>query len=322
MIREKWLSGLQVTTVQTSCSLSGVATQLGDYAPGQLSRAINTPQRNAVVVKAHATLAAGRRSTVVFAVDMAHAEDLRCEFVNSGTRAETVLSTTRAADRERILDGFRAGEFPVLVNCGILTEGTDIPTIDCVMMARPTRSTVLFQQMIGRGMRLSPGKDNCLVIDFVDSFKRTASQITIPTLLGLNPSTVFDNADVLAAVRGGVNTPQPTDESDESPEKQLVRSFEQHLAAVEPSAEMEQLGFKPHVHLNPLRFFEIGECPAGMDPAEYTRQLDCVSSGATWKLREMSPYAWVCVGPNQYLVVVSTRTVRVVYNAATQKWNG
>ncbi|KAJ2764610.1 DEAD DEAH box helicase, partial [Coemansia nantahalensis] len=297
MIHEKWLSGLRVTTVRTSCSLSGVPTQAGDFAPSHLSRAVNTKERNGAVVRAHAALAAGRRCTVVFAVDMAHAKSLCRAFVDSGTHAETVLSTTRTADRERILDEFRAGRLPVLVNCGILTEGTDIPTIDCVIMARPTRSTVLFQQMIGRGMRLSPGKKNCLVIDFVDSFKRAASQITIPTLLGLSPSTVLANADVVSAASGATGATVPVDECEPSPQQKLVRSFERHLASLDPSGAMDalkQLGFKAHVHLNPLRFFELGECPDGLNPAAYCRQLDCASSGATWKLREISRYAWVC----------------------------
>lgn len=74
--------------------------------------------------------------------------------------------------------------FPI----AILTEGTDIPCVDCILLARPTRSATLFQQMFGRGLRLFPGKENCLVIDFVDNFKRTGTDglITVPTLLGLD----------------------------------------------------------------------------------------------------------------------------------------
>lgn len=75
---------------------------------------------------------------------------------------------------------------------GILTEGTDIPRIDCILMARPTRSSVLFQQMFGRGMRLYPGKQDCTVIDFVDNFERAgrAGLVTFPSLMGLDPRQV------------------------------------------------------------------------------------------------------------------------------------
>lgn len=70
----------------------------------------------------------------------------------------------------------------------ILTEGTDIPRVDCILLARPTKSSILFQQMFGRGLRLFPGKEDCLLIDFVDNFKKSGSAglVTIPTLLGLS----------------------------------------------------------------------------------------------------------------------------------------
>ena len=86
----------------------------------------------------------------------------------------------------------------MLVNCGIFTEGTDIPNIDCILLARPTRSRNLLVQMIGRGMRLSPGKTDCHVIDMIASVK-THGVVTTPTLFGLDPNEVVskETADVL-----------------------------------------------------------------------------------------------------------------------------
>lgn len=80
-----------------------------------------------------------------------------------------------------------------------MTEGTDIPIVDCILLTRPTKSTTLFQQMFGRGLRLFPGKEDCLVIDFEDNFadKGKHSLITIPTLLGLNVSSVVEDQDIL-----------------------------------------------------------------------------------------------------------------------------
>ena len=80
----------------------------------------------------------------------------------------------------------------VFISLGILTEGTDIPIIDCILMARPTKSTVLFQQMFGRGVRLYPGKKDCLVIDFVDNFSKSGCEglVTFPTLMGLDYKTL------------------------------------------------------------------------------------------------------------------------------------
>lgn len=86
----------------------------------------------------------------------------------------------------------------MLVNCGIFTEGTDIPNIDCILLARPTRSRNLIVQMIGRGMRLSPGKKDCHVIDMIGSVKAQGVMST-PTLFGLDPNEIVthETADTL-----------------------------------------------------------------------------------------------------------------------------
>lgn len=81
-----------------------------------------------------------RKSTLVFCVDIAHVTEMTNTFRKYGIDARFVTSLTPKEDRSRLLDDFRAGVFSVLVNCGILTEGTDIPNIDCVLLARPTRS--------------------------------------------------------------------------------------------------------------------------------------------------------------------------------------
>ncbi|KAJ1735696.1 DEAD DEAH box helicase [Coemansia biformis] len=326
MIREEWLAKLRVTTVRTSCSLDGVRTQAGDFSVSQLSSKVNSEERNKAVVVAHATLAKDRRSTVVFAVDIAHAEALRDTFESHGTRAEVIVSTTRADARVRILDEFRAGKLPVVVNCGILTEGTDIPVIDCVMLARPTRSSVLFQQMLGRGMRLSPGKEDCLAIDFVDAFKRSIMQITIPTLLGLSPSALFNKADVLDIATGKVgDIPEhPVDEIHLTPEEKLILKFDKYIADSSPTdgiTTLAQIGFKAQVHLNPLRFFEIGSQSQGTLATDHHAQLERMSCGAAWGLRSISSLAWLCLEPDRFMVSVRDIKVYVHRNTDTGRWS-
>ena len=83
-----------------------------------------------------------------------------------------------------------------MINCGVFTEGTDIPTIDCVIVARPTLSSVLMHQMIGRGLRKVEGKEDCLVIDVVDNLTKN-TLVTVPSLFGLNPSFVSKGKDIL-----------------------------------------------------------------------------------------------------------------------------
>ncbi|KNC69466.1 hypothetical protein SARC_18023, partial [Sphaeroforma arctica JP610] len=84
----------------------------------------------------------------------------------------------------------------LIPHAGIYTEGTDIPSVDCLIMGRPTKSSVLFQQMIGRGLRLHPGKENCLVLDVVDVVNKH-DLVTLPTLLGLSSEFKLAGHDLI-----------------------------------------------------------------------------------------------------------------------------
>jgi len=91
-------------------------------------------------------------------------------------------------DRLETLKGFSEGKYKVLTNCQILTEGFDEPSIDCIVLARPTKSGTLFAQMVGRGTRKFPLKKDCLVLDFTDnaskhslcSFRNTLDGAVMP----------------------------------------------------------------------------------------------------------------------------------------------
>jgi hypothetical protein len=93
------------------------------------------------------------------------------------------------SDRRRILSEFREGRIRVLANCMVLTEGYDEPSVEGIILARPTKSSLLYTQMIGRGTRLHPDKDKVLVVDIVD-VTRDHSLATLPGLFGL--SSEFD----------------------------------------------------------------------------------------------------------------------------------
>lgn len=133
-----------------------------------------------------------RRSTLVFAVNIDHITSLTAAFRELGIDARPIHMGTNPALRRSTLAAFRAQEFPVLVNCGILTEGADFPGIDCVLLARPTKSVTLFLQMLGRGLRKSEktGKVDCLVLDLVGN--STQGIVCTPTLFGIDPDTVIE----------------------------------------------------------------------------------------------------------------------------------
>ena len=181
MIGEKWLSNVIFTTVQSKANVSGVkGGPAGDFQVGDLSRAVNTLETNEITVSAWISKAADRKSTLVFCVDLSHVSDLAAAFRRRGILAKSITGSTPKRVRSERLDAFKDRQFPVLLNCGVFTEGTDIPNIDCVVLARPTKSRNLLVQMIGRGMRLHPGKENCHIIDMVASLE--AGIVTTPTL--------------------------------------------------------------------------------------------------------------------------------------------
>ncbi|KAF2450393.1 P-loop containing nucleoside triphosphate hydrolase protein [Karstenula rhodostoma CBS 690.94] len=193
MIEDNWLSDVTFTTVEIKADLNKVSTTAnGDFKTAALSRAINTEQTNDLLIKAWLAKAKGRNSTIVFCVDLSHVSNLTAKFRHYGIAAEFVTGDTPSKIRSARVDAFRRGDFPVLLNCGVFTEGTDIPNIDCVLLARPTKSRNLLVQMIGRGMRLHPGKENCHIIDMVSAL--STGVVSTPTLFGLDPSEIIEKA--------------------------------------------------------------------------------------------------------------------------------
>nr|POE94691.1 putative mitochondrial atp-dependent helicase irc3 [Quercus suber] len=195
MIDDKWLASAIFTTVHSKADLTTVRTASGgDFQTGLLSKAVNNPESNTITVGAWQTKARSRRSTLVFCIDTAHVRDLTATFRQHGVDARYVTGRTEKQVRAERLKAFKAGKFPVLLNCGIYTEGTDIPNVDCVVLARPTKSRNLLVQMIGRGLRLHEGKEDCHIIDMVASLE--TGIVTTPTLLGLDPTELVNNASI------------------------------------------------------------------------------------------------------------------------------
>jgi superfamily II DNA or RNA helicase len=196
MTEAGYLAPLRGWTQNTQLDLGDLRTHKTadgdrDYDLASLSRAVNTPERNAMVVEATRTFALSEgRPTLVFCVDIRHTESLTQLFTRAGVRAAALHSKMPDDARANILSDFRDGALQVLLNCEILLEGVDLPQVAAITMARPTQSSLLFTQAVGRGLRLSPetGKTDCLIIDLVDNAPHHArSLVTLPTLFGLPP---------------------------------------------------------------------------------------------------------------------------------------
>lgn len=165
MIRGGYLCDARGRSVKTSADLSGVHTKAGDFATAELSLAVNTEERNKVIVDSYLEHAAGRKA-IVFCCDIKHSQDVAEAFRTAGIQSAAVWGAMEG--RREVLDDYAAGRLRVVCNCNVLTEGFDDPSTSAVLLARPTKSRTLYIQMVGRGLRLAPEKADCLVIDFAD----------------------------------------------------------------------------------------------------------------------------------------------------------
>lgn len=161
-IKEGYLSPIKALTIPLKLDISAVRQQSGDFAAGDLGTALDPYLEQIAVEMAKV---ARDRKTVVF-LPLVKTSQKFAEILNlHGFRAAEVNGESQ--DRAQILADFEAGKYNVLCNSMLLTEGWDCPSVDCVVVLRPTRVRSLYSQMVGRGTRLYPGKTELLLLDFL-----------------------------------------------------------------------------------------------------------------------------------------------------------
>lgn len=183
-IKNKYLTDIYCMRVNIGYDISKVARRMGDFAPGELEEAMNTDVLNKAIAEAYEKHAVGQ--TLIFATSVKHAQDIAKEIPGA------VAVTAETKNRDELIKKFTNREIPVLVNCMIFTEGTDMPLVETVMIARPTSNNSLYTQMVGRGLRLYPGKEKLTLIDLVGTTGR-ANLCTAPSLLGIDLNAVPAN---------------------------------------------------------------------------------------------------------------------------------
>lgn len=159
----------------------------GDYDKDQLSKVLNTAYVNRAMVEAWREFGEDRK-TLLFAVDVAHATALAEEFQDAGYASDVVFGSMKDRERSRALKRFTTGETKILCGVEVALEGYDEPSIEGIFFARPTQSQALCIQALGRGLRLYPGKRDCLVIDPVGNLQRHAL-VQLASLAGFDPVT-------------------------------------------------------------------------------------------------------------------------------------
>jgi DNA repair protein RadD len=164
--------------------VAGIAERREDFAAGELhARFASDGDHAGAVAREIVPHLEARRSGLVFAIDREHARLLAEALAAEGVSVASVFGDTPADERAGVLDAFKAGRVAVLVNVEVATTGFDAPGVDLLALCRPTTSTALHVQMLGRGMRPAPGKADCLVLDFAGNVGRlglpTAPRISV-----------------------------------------------------------------------------------------------------------------------------------------------
>jgi ATP-dependent helicase IRC3 len=266
MIKRGHLSEIRAWQVQTKTDLRNVKITAGDYNQAQLEKAVNNDKRNLEIIAAYEKYASGTQ-TIAFCAGVDHSHEIARLFNERGTSAKSVWGAMDKDERADVIASFHAGQTRILTNFGVLTEGFDAPGTGCIILARPTKSELLYTQMLGRGTRLHPGKDHLLVIDIEDvaSGKSLAS---VASLFGL-PET-FQT--------GGGNVVQMAEELEE------IEPRLRHLALDRES--LDRL---------------LAQTKAGQNAMEIDLFFSDVAHDGE-EIRAFSPLAWVKLGDERYSI--------------------
>jgi superfamily II DNA or RNA helicase len=199
MIESGYLSRLRAIRVRSETNLDAVHSVAGDFDQGELGEAVDNEGRNKLIVSTLKKYCTDRKG-VIFTVTVKHAHDVAGALLAAGRKAAAISGAMPMDERRQILKDFHDGTIQDLVNCMVLTEGFDEPNIQYILHAKPTKSSLLYIQMSGRGTRLAPGKKDTLIIDIVDVTRRH-SLVTMPDLFGLPVNFDVQGDDILNVVK-------------------------------------------------------------------------------------------------------------------------
>jgi ATP-dependent helicase IRC3 len=211
MVKAGWTASPIAYRVETEASLDGIHMRDHDFAVGELSRAVNTPEQNALVIEKYREYGAGL-PFIGFTVDIQHSEDLAQTFRDNGIECEAISSNTPKQRRKDLVEAHRKMELPGLISCQALLQGFDSPPATVALFDRPTCSGLLYQQAVGRVMRPFPAperlaagtydgyrKQHSIIIDFVAASSQHRLY-TASTLFGLSPQFDFEGRSIMDAM--------------------------------------------------------------------------------------------------------------------------
>lgn len=169
LIKAGHLCGFKVFAAKNTIKTKGVRTTGGDFNQRQLAEAVDASLIMGDLIETWRKYALNKK-TVVFAVDVKHSKQIAQAYLDAGIPAEHLDGETLTEERKAILERFRSGVTLILCNCGIISEGFDVPSIEAIQCVRPTQSLILWLQMLGRALRPAPGKDHAIIIDHTQNW--------------------------------------------------------------------------------------------------------------------------------------------------------
>lgn len=220
-IKEGYLSPIKALTIPLQLDLAGVSIQAGDFKSGEIATALDPYLYQ---IADEMTKYCINRRTVVFLPLVKTSQKFRDILNEKGFRAAEVNGESK--ERAQILQDFENGTYNVLCNSMLLTEGWDCPSVDCIVVLRPTKVRSLYSQMVGRGTRLHPGKEHLLLLDFLWHTER--HELCHPANL------ICDNEEVAAKMTENLEKnagcPMDIEEAEKKASEDVVAQREEALA--------------------------------------------------------------------------------------------
>jgi superfamily II DNA or RNA helicase len=196
-IEDGYLCDLRGLQVQLAADLDRVHTMGGDFVEGELAQELERADIPACMVQAYCEHTPARKA-LAYLPSVALAERTTQLFREASIPAGVVSGKTPLEERRQILAQLRASHVRVVANCMVLVEGFDEPSAGAILLGRPTQSRTLYIQIAGRGARLHPGKDDCVIVDFVAATSRH-DLVTLGDLFGL-PLRLLNGRTVTGAL--------------------------------------------------------------------------------------------------------------------------
>lgn len=166
LIAEGFLSPIVTGYATANIDVTEVATRAGEFVARDLELAANVDEVNEHVAEDVAAALKTRKLALVYGVSVAHAAMLRNALQMRGVSCEMITGDMDRPQRREIIKAFKSGQIRCITSCDVLTTGFNVPAVDVIAIVRPTQSTALYVQIVGRGMRTAEGKTDCLLLDY------------------------------------------------------------------------------------------------------------------------------------------------------------